>query len=75
MLCFRSSWTADAQTLAGQLEVSCPAWAPMRETLMDDDAMVKAMCDNKAYGSLAVVARELKKYLKLIRPCTMTAAE
>lgn len=64
---FRNSWSSDAEALAGQLETSCPDWGPVRETLMDNDVMVTAMCDNKAYGTLAIVVGEIKKQLKLIK--------
>ena len=64
---FSTSWSSDLQHLLAELTKSCPEWEPYRESLLDHPDMIKAMCENKRYGTIGPVCQEVRAQLKYIK--------
>ena len=64
---FSSTGTADLSALVAQVERSCPAWEPHRETLLSNPAAVKELTSNKDYGKIGQIAGEIRSQVKLIK--------
>ena len=64
---FSTSWSSDLQHMHAELTKSCPPWEPYRENLLDCPDMIKAMCENKRYGTIGPVCQEVRAQLKYIK--------
>lgn len=64
---FREVWSADLKRLRDDLETRCPAWAHLRESFLSNPEVVEALCGNPKYGSIGVLAGEVRMYVKMIK--------
>ena len=64
---FGACWSKDLTTVVEEVERSCPAWQPFRDTLMDNAEMVRTLKSNPAYGKIGRLCTEVKTMVKLVK--------
>ena len=67
VLKFSTRWSSDMTVLCDALDQACPSWEPVRDTLLDEKIMVKAMVDNERYSSIAPLMNEVRNQIKLVK--------
>ncbi len=64
---FSKTWSQDLSQLVGEVESGCPNWEPVRETLLDNPAMLGTLISNKSYGKIGALCSEIRNYVKLLK--------
>jgi len=63
----REVWSKDLAGLCAELVAMCPAWAPLREHLLDPEHadLVLAMATNKKHAAISAMTSEISRAMKL----------
>ena len=66
---FVNFWTTDSDAVCSAIEEACPKWTHVKQTLLSEPVVQKAMLDNINihYSKIGPLANELKKHLGLVR--------
>lgn len=64
---FREMWVRDLRSLTSEIQQACPVWEPFREQLCTNPKVCEQLCNNPKYGSIGVLAGELKKQVKFVK--------
>ena len=58
---YKTIWKADLDQMCSLMDGMCPAWMPVRETMLSNDEVCKALLANtENYGKIGPLANEMK---------------
>ena len=68
-IAFQRFWSTDADAVCFAIEEACPKWTHVKQTLLSEPDVQKAMLDNVSthYSKIGLLANELKRQLGLVR--------